>query len=453
MEEEDPAVTDQQILHKKTFGFCSVFLLLMICLDTLFSDIIFTTSFRMAQAIASELPQLKTYENFWTNTIRQFIVLYLFYFILNKDKVYLLRTCVFVGLVTYLTTGLKNLYGDLRPRYFEGSRISELANYAEIRECSIYRGKPSGHMSEFSYIILNVMIQMTDNFNVSKSYIRGLLIAFLFIVGNIAISRFYTMGHSINQIYYGLAIGLWVASQESYTKLKFEKFVHAIIDKNPFKLEKLKYKFRTFTILFMVLVLIPILMKWWIENDLHAKNCFEKNPELKSNMGQSLFHDGLFLSDKKYRQMTLEISGYWLFLMLYLLDVNYEYNDSYYKELGIIGQTLNVLLTIPTLIPLGLVKKFMNTEIVILDILLDNLSVILGAYYFIKIKQVLLMKLGFLVKGEFIPKNIVPNTRRYESVTKMDNNNSFDEDTKPDISVNRNEENELGMVSSRSFNI
>lgn len=87
----------------------------------------------------------------------------------------------------------------------------------------------------------------------------------------------------------------------------------------------------------MVLVLIPILMKWWIENDLHAKNCFEKNPELKSNMGQSLFHDGLFLSDKKYRQMTLEISGYWLFLMLYLLDVNYEYNDSYYKELGIIG--------------------------------------------------------------------------------------------------------------------
>lgn len=112
-----------------------------------------------------------------------------------------------------------------------------------------------------------------------------------------------------------------------------------------------------------------------------------------------------------------------------------------------------MLLTIPTLIPLGLVKKFMNTEIVILDILLDNLSVILGAYYFIKIKQVLLMKLGFLVKGEFIPKNIVPNTRRYESVTKMDNNNSFDEDTKPDISVNRNEENELGMVSSRSFNI
>ena len=169
---------------------------------------------------------------------------------MHRDKIYFLRTSFFLGLLSYLTTILKTYYHDPRPIQFTHDTLD---NYSQMQLCSLQRGKPSGHVSFAAYTTISLWIQYTDIPKTSKKALTLLYLASQFLISNIAFSRFYLLGHSLNQIYYGLSLGLFVGCLELYFLKPFSKYFKMLVQKNPFKLQEVRI--RTFFMVKFVLTL------------------------------------------------------------------------------------------------------------------------------------------------------------------------------------------------------
>ena len=196
----------------------------------------------------------------------------------------------------YLFIGLENIIGNTLKFVYHDSRLCmddhDIKDFADDISCICTWGKPSGHTSSataFYLIIFHYFIVKNKNIRKGFKIVWGVVI--VYIILNIAVSRFYFGDHYINQVLIGLAWGYLVFCL--YVVVESKDYIRIIFQ----KVDSTSNRKRVviWSILFFILIvnIIALILRQVVVST------FEDNPyhPYETGLSEKCYDKGHFMSD------------------------------------------------------------------------------------------------------------------------------------------------------------
>ena len=247
---------------------------------------------------------------------------------------------------SYLTNTLKMIYQSDRPNWH-----SDYLTFS----CNYGYGNPSGHSLTSIFLYLSLSHVFVKYFKINGAFKKILFIFFTLFSLLIAISRFILAAHSLNQILYGLLLGLGlyyilihIIGYHKYSSVEFLRHIR----KN-----KVKYIYYCFHTLLLIIAILFYLFIPSKDNSYSEENIFNgKRCKIKRDYAKYK-NDGLFQSLSITSIIGAQIGIDLLFKILkiknYLISVSIiEWNKRKFNK--------KILLRIPIIIisSIGIILYF-----------------------------------------------------------------------------------------------
>ena len=214
-----------------------------------------------------------------------YLAIFLVYYVCgNIAKALYIMTYICAG--SFLLTVTKMIYMEPRP-YFVDDQITCLD------KCSAEYGNPSGHSVIAGYFLMLCLDYFHDK---PQSVLKKICFVFAASIKLlIGYSRLYVGAHSLNQIVYGLLLGLWFTLYFHYCfRQPLQAHVNHLLSAPA---ESLNYKryFLTSTSIIVAIQGVQIITYYIMSLQFHhelewERRIFQKCPNVKPNTGQ-LFND------------------------------------------------------------------------------------------------------------------------------------------------------------------
>jgi hypothetical protein len=180
------------------------------------------------------------------------------------------------------------------------------------------------------------------------------------------------MGHSLNQIYYGFALGAWVGCIELYFAKAFSKYFKMLIQKNPFKLQEIKN--RTFFMIKFCITLASVNFGMYFLVNVG----YEDNECPNTVQAQ----------ESKICGNIMKITFVpMVFMVMHYSHLEYEENPNFYADLGYKNLPVYFLVNLIGFLPIafGFITKMKVDVFCILAVLAACAS---SAVWFVRIRPV-----------------------------------------------------------------
>jgi membrane-associated phospholipid phosphatase len=285
------------------------------------------------------------------------------YYPLNKSII--LSVCLIF--VVYLHDMMKLLYGDPRPFWVNTILFTD--------NCEISYGNPSGHslVGFFFYTSLSYYICMLDNIKYNSTYKTGVYFTGIIISSLTAFSRLVLGVHSIDQVVYGSALGIWLFFIFMY--------VFKIYDM-PLSYYLKFYKDKKYSNVFMIILTLLLIISVILYNLIDIESDFKKyNLVMEKRCPNAPKHKFYSNSCLAGTLIILLVFGIYLgqYLFWYLVnrnnslnnDINYlmsledsinHWNNNYKEIFSSIGNIAKVILLIIICLLPGLFYVFVSGE-------------------------------------------------------------------------------------------
>lgn len=153
-----------------------------------------------------------------------YYVLYPISVLINKDKVYMIRTIIFTCFTMYLVILSESLFNAHSPSHYmkiqEQTHIRALEPIMTKDRCKISMANPALSSFWSSYVIMNVMDHYSNGFNMKIMKLSVLLFFGVSLLLLNGFSAFYLGIHSISQVITGFLLGFWIWNIEIISKNK-----------------------------------------------------------------------------------------------------------------------------------------------------------------------------------------------------------------------------------------
>ncbi|EAS03698.1 PAP2 superfamily protein (macronuclear) [Tetrahymena thermophila SB210] len=207
----NPYQKNRNVYTKKSnilLGLSIFLIVLSTILNILFQNTIFNTSLDVQQSIQKNMDVefLKFLMNIISNFVNPTIVigLLILIFAFSRKKFEILNFLLYFAFVSYICSIMKTLFASPRP-YWVGNKVSqwEWVCYQEY-------GNPSGHSLLgpifYEFILRNYILRKINKEN--KLARVAATIGIITLVALILFCRLYLGMHALNQVFYGLIIGI-----------------------------------------------------------------------------------------------------------------------------------------------------------------------------------------------------------------------------------------------------
>lgn len=321
---EKSAVTSYSTVHV-LWAASFFYMLIATVVDYKFSPSIFTFSSELSVYLQSNFPQLTPLSRFLSNTVMTFLTNYsLIVFLVRKSKRAGL-IALFINMNLFFVGGcLKMLLMDTRP-VFEHDNLNKSSSF-----CATDFGKPSGHALKsagFAVGILYDVLINSNSFYVKLAVCIGVPILHVLIM----MSRIFFGVHSINQLYLGSAVGIFIGMTViKYQKVLFEYFFNPILDKyrSP---ENRNSFFKVLGFLYGFIVVVGaaiFLISFYQEQYSGNVQRWRENEQLRSCLKSSLskedfLHPQFSLRIVSHTMISLQILVF--FLAIYLSNIDFNH--------------------------------------------------------------------------------------------------------------------------------
>ncbi|KAL4494585.1 hypothetical protein ABPG72_004487 [Tetrahymena utriculariae] len=207
----NPYQKNRNIYTKKSnilLGLSILLIVLSTILNILFQNTIFNTSLDVQQSIQKNMKSefLKFFMNIISNFVNPTIVvgLLILIFAFSRKKFEILNFLLYFAFVSYVCSIMKTLFASPRP-YWVGNKVNqwEWVCYQEY-------GNPSGHSLLgpifYEFILRNYILRKINKEN--KLARVAATVGIITLVALILFCRLYLGMHALNQVFYGLIIGI-----------------------------------------------------------------------------------------------------------------------------------------------------------------------------------------------------------------------------------------------------
>jgi membrane-associated phospholipid phosphatase len=186
---------------------------------------------------------------------------------------------------SYITNTLKMIYQSDRPNWH-----SDYLTFS----CNYGYGNPSGHSLTSISLYLSLSHVLIKYFKIKGTFKKILFIFFTLFPILIAISRFILAAHSLNQIIYGILLGLglyyiliYIIGYHKYSSVQFFRYIRKT---------KVKYIYYFFHILLLIIAILIYLFIPSKDNSYSEENIFNGQRCKIKNDYAKYKNDGLFQS-------------------------------------------------------------------------------------------------------------------------------------------------------------
>ena len=380
--------------------FSIIFYILVFIQDYTALEKIYPISVKLTKNLSENYKWTENWQWLLTSGVQIFFIIFFIRLILNKDKIYLLRTIMFFCIISFISTDLKTYFHDPIPQNLTNFSESDTndkiyESYKKMKNCSHDRGMPSAHTSLSLYILLNLLIQYLHrkDFYVSRVKLYSIIVLILFIEVNISLSRIYYGEHTLNQLLYGFSQSLLVAASENYFKKDIDKLFESFLNENPFKKDKKLLR----TLVIQAFYGIAIIFHFYIIQ--LTKSEYEVNEcQIKAVKSEYVLKG------------MLECQPAVFIIILYTSKIVYVYNENFYSELGLRGLVKLFIINLSCFSPIIIYVVIFMNKFLLDDIMLDLglliLCMFVSGILFIRVKCYALLYFGILINGEWMLQNL-----------------------------------------------